>query len=121
MALSVTSGFHSELSVTQFSQSTSVGQMFLVKGASVAPIPIGFPIGSVTPGRVTIHAYGHTHARIKVQSFIVVQLKIKPGSTFAFEFKHSFVSKWNSGSMGMVCTESVSAQLHIQTRLEVPL
>ena len=77
------------------------------------------------PCRVTIplgsHGNVHDRARIKVQSFVEVQLKIKSGSTFAFEFKHSFVSKWNSGSMGMVCTESVSAQLHIQTRLEVPL
>ena len=39
---------------------------------------VGFPIGSVTPGRVTIHAYVYNHARITVQFFIVVQLKSRP-------------------------------------------
>ena len=53
--------------------------------------PVSFPIGSVTPGFVAIplgdHANVHDHARIKVQSFGAMPMKIKPRSTFAFEFK----------------------------------
>ena len=78
--------------------------------------PVSFPIGSVTPGCVTIplgdHANVRDHARIKVQSFVVMQMKIKSRSMFAFEFKHSVVSKRNCGSMSMVCTVCVSVQFH---------